>query len=83
MSKIEFDQRTRETLSRLLVRHLKDELDVEIEPFDGVALLDYLSETLGPYFYNQGLHDAQAIMKDRVEAIVDAVYDIEQPLKSF
>ncbi len=83
MSIIEFDKQTRETLSRLLVRHLKDELDVEIEPFDGVALLEFLSETLGPYFYNQGLHDAQAVVKDRVDAIVEAVYDIEKPLKTF
>ena len=81
MARIEFDKRTEQTLSRLLVRRLKDDFDVEIEPLDGVALLAFLSETLGPYYYNQGLHDAQAIVKARVESIVEAVYDIEQPVK--
>ena len=80
MSKITLDKQTREMLSRLLTRHLKDEFDLEIEPFDSLDLLDFLSRTLGPYYYNQGLHDAQAIVKDRVEAILDAVYEIEKPL---
>jgi uncharacterized protein (DUF2164 family) len=78
---ITFDKPTRERLSHLLARRLKDELDVEIDPFDSLDLLEFLSQTLGPYYYNQGLHDAQAIFKDRIEAIADAVYELEQPLK--
>jgi uncharacterized protein (DUF2164 family) len=82
VSKIELDKQTQQTLARLVVRHLKDELEVEIEPFDGLALLDFLAQTLGPYYYNQGLHDAQAVARARVESIVEAVYEIEQPLKT-
>lgn len=82
MSRIELDNPTREALSRLLRQHLKAELDVEIEPFDGLDLLDFLAETLGPYFYNQGLHDAQAIVQKRVDEIVEAVHQIEKPLKT-
>jgi uncharacterized protein (DUF2164 family) len=81
VSKIAFDKPTEELLSRLLARHLKDELDVEVDPFDALDLLAFLSKTLGPYYYNQGLHDAQAIFKDRIEAIADAVYELEQPQK--
>ena len=82
MSRIELDNPTREMLSRLLRRHLKAELDVEIEPFDGLDLLDFLSETLGPYYYNQGLHDAQTIVQTRVDEIIEAVHQIEKPLKT-
>jgi uncharacterized protein (DUF2164 family) len=60
---------------------LKDTLDVEIDPFDALDLLDFLSETLGPHYYNQGLHDAQAIVKNRVDAIIEDIYVIEKPLK--
>ena len=68
-------------LARQIVRHLKETLDVEIAPFDAVDLLDFLAETLGPHFYNQGLTDAQAVIQSRVEAIVEAVSDLEKPVK--
>ncbi|MBQ1543435.1 DUF2164 domain-containing protein [Caulobacter sp. CCUG 60055] len=81
MARIEFDRPTREMLARQIVRHLKETLDVEIAPFDAVDLLDFLAETLGPHFYNQGLTDAQAVIQSRVEAIVEAVSDLEKPVK--
>jgi len=81
MPKINLDHQTKDALGRLLVRHLKDEFGVEIEPVDGLSLLEFLSETLGPHYYNQGLHDAQAIVRDRADAIVETIYDLEQPLK--
>jgi uncharacterized protein (DUF2164 family) len=81
MAKIEFDKSTREKLFRLLVKRLKDEHDVEIAPFDAADLLDYLSEVLGPYYYNRGLQDAQALVKVRADGIVEAIYEIEMPVK--
>lgn len=81
MAKIVFDRPTRDLLSRQLMRHLKDALDLEVDPVDAGGLVDFLSETLGPHFYNQGLADAQAVIKARAELIVEAVYDLEQPLK--
>ena len=81
MAKLELDKQTLQDLSRLLARRLKDDLDVDIEPFDALALLDYLAETLGPHYYNRGLHDAQAIVRDRADATVEALYALEKPLK--
>lgn len=80
MSRIEFDKETRDLLSRAIRRRLKDTLDVEIDPFDALDLLDFLSETLGPHYYNQGLHDAQAIVRGRVDAIIEDIYVIEKPV---
>jgi uncharacterized protein (DUF2164 family) len=78
---IEFDKATREMLARRLKQHLKDEHDLEIDPFDAVALLDHLAGTLGPYFYNQGLNDAQAIVRSRADTIIEAIGEIEKPAK--
>ena len=80
MAKIELDRHLREDLARRLVRHLKDEFDIELAPFDSVSLIDHLAETLGPHFYNQALEDAQAIVRDRAEATADAISAIEKPL---
>jgi uncharacterized protein (DUF2164 family) len=81
MARIAFDKPTRDLLSRQLMRHLKDELDVEVDPVDAVGLVDFLAETLGPHFYNQGLADARAVVGQRAELIAEAIYELEQPLK--
>ena len=79
MARIEFDKQTRETLVRLLARQLKDECDLEIAPMDSQRLLDFISDTLGPHYYNQGLYDAQAVLKDRAEAISEAIEGLSRP----
>jgi uncharacterized protein (DUF2164 family) len=80
MARIELDKAAREALARRLARHLKDELDVDVAPFDAVALLDFMTEAMGPYFYNQGVYDAQAVVKARADGIVEALYEIEKPV---
>lgn len=73
MARIDLDKAARDTLARLLVRRLKDELDIEVEPMDGQRLLDLFSETAGAFYYNQGLRDARTVVEDRVEAIAEAI----------
>jgi len=79
VARIEFDRAEREALARRLVKQLREELDVEVVPMDGQRLIDILSETLGPAFYNQGLRDAQAAVQARVDDISEAIAGLEQP----
>ena len=83
MPKIDLDKDTRAKLTDGLSRYLKDELDLEVKGFDAQFLLDFITERLGPYYYNQGLHDAQALFQKKIESITDAVYELEQPTKGF
>ncbi|HEY8571164.1 DUF2164 domain-containing protein [Phenylobacterium sp.] len=81
MSKIELEKPVRDALVRVLSRYLKDELDVEIGGMDGLLLLDFISEKLGPHYYNQGLADAQVIVAKKLEQITEAIYEIEKPVR--
>ena len=81
MVRIEFDKETRDQLARTLVRQLKAELDLDVAPFEALELLEFLSERLGPYYYNQGLADAQAIVRAKADDVVEAIYGIEKPVK--
>lgn len=81
MSKIELPKEAREALARALSKYLKDELDVEVEGFDAVFLLDFLIETLGPHFYNQGLADAHTVVAKKIEDLGEAIWQLEKPAK--
>jgi uncharacterized protein (DUF2164 family) len=83
MTKIEFTKQARDAILKRLTRYLKEEMDLEASGFDVVFLLDFISEELGPYYYNQGLYDAQAIFLKKVEVVGEAVYEIEKPIKGF
>ncbi|HEY8615816.1 DUF2164 domain-containing protein [Phenylobacterium sp.] len=81
MARIELEKPVRDAMARALTRYLKDELDVEIGGMDAVLLVDFLGETLGPHYYNQGLADAQAILQAKLEQIGDAILEIEKPAR--
>ena len=79
--KIEFEKSTRDSLARALARHLNDELDTDVGAMDAMRLLDFISETLGPHYYNQALHDARAHLHAKMETLDEAFYELEKTAK--
>lgn len=81
MRKIELSKDTAEAAARALSKYLKDELDLEVKGFDAVFLLDFITERLGPIFYNQGVYDAQVLLAVKLEEAGEAVLQLEKPVK--
>lgn len=79
MARIDFTREEKELISARIQRYLREELDQDIGPFDAEFLLDFVAEEIGPYFYNRGLYDAQAVLQGRLEDINDAIFEIEKP----
>jgi uncharacterized protein (DUF2164 family) len=79
--RIELDKPTREALARSLARYLKSELDVELGGMDATLMLDFLSETLGPHYYNQALDDARTLLSSKMEALTDGLCELERSAK--
>ncbi|MBL8772176.1 MAG: DUF2164 domain-containing protein [Phenylobacterium sp.] len=78
MPKIELPKDVRDAAAKALSRYLKDELDVEVTGFDAVFLLDFITETLGPQFYNQALADAQSLLGQKIDELGEALWQLEQ-----
>jgi uncharacterized protein (DUF2164 family) len=79
--RIELEKSTRDALSQALSSYLRAEFDVEVGRMDALLLLDFISERLGPHYYNQGLHDARAHLHAKLEALGEALYELEKPAK--
>ncbi|WP_299076784.1 DUF2164 domain-containing protein [uncultured Paraglaciecola sp.] len=78
MSKIEFPAQQKEQIIQKLQKYMLKELDVELGQFDADFLLDFISKEMGSLYYNQGLYDAQTVLADKMDSIVEAVYQLEQ-----
>lgn len=50
-----------------LTEYLDKNLDIELGNLQGELLLDYLSEKIGIYYYNQGVSDSIKMMNEKVE----------------
>ena len=81
MPKIELGKPRREAMADQLRLYLRRELDAQIGAFDAVFMVDFITEALGPQFYNQGLHDALAVLQARLETVTEAIADLEQPVR--
>ena len=80
-TKIEIEKHTRDKMVQALSRYLKDELDLQVEGFDAQFLFDFVCEKFGPLFYNQGLYDAETVLRDRLEKVADDVLSLEKHAK--
>jgi uncharacterized protein (DUF2164 family) len=79
MTTIEFSTEERAILARKIKSYVATELDQEIGEFDAGFLLDFFTKEIGPYFYNRGLYDAQALLSKRIDEIGETIIDLEKP----
>lgn len=72
---------TREERSALAVRirdFVRDELEQDISLLQAEMTLAFLGREIGPWFYNRGLYDAQAVVLAKSEDIVEAIAGLER-----
>ncbi|MCK5918501.1 MAG: DUF2164 domain-containing protein, partial [Cocleimonas sp.] len=79
MSEIKLSREQKEIIIKKITLYFNDELDQGIGQFDAEFLLDFFSENVGAYYYNQGLLDAEAVISGKLDEFADALYEIEKP----
>ncbi|HHX8439032.1 MULTISPECIES: DUF2164 domain-containing protein [Vibrio] len=78
---IKLERAQKETLATAIQDYMQDELDVEIGQFDSEFLIDFITEKLGPIYYNKGLEDAKSLVERRMLEVSEELYEIEQEVK--
>lgn len=80
MSRIALDCRVEEELARWLAGRLGEQFDIDVSRFEAQELLDGIGERLGAHYYNQGLMDAQALVRGKVDDVLEAIHGLEKPV---
>ena len=78
MSTIDFTSKEKEAMVEKLQAYFEKELEQDLGQFDAEFLLDFVSKELGAYFYNRGLHDARAVLENKLSTIDEDLYAIEK-----
>lgn len=79
MADIKFTEDEKALIVRKIQLYFTEELKHEIGRFDAEFLLDFFAGEVGSYFYNRGLHDAQAILSSKLDDLSEAIYQLERP----
>ncbi len=78
MANIEFTREQKNLLVSQIQKYFDKELAQEIGDFDAEFLLDFFSEKVGGYYYNQGLNDARALLDEKLDTITESFYELEK-----
>ena len=78
MKKITFSKEERAAIVEKMQRYFNEEMDQPIGVLPAELLLQFLSDEIGAFYYNRGLADAQAVFRDKLDEVDDAIYGLEQ-----
>lgn len=78
MKPIKFSREETADITAKLRAYFHDELETDLAALPAEMLLDFLSREIGPFYYNRGLYDAQAVVQARAEDIVEAIAGLER-----
>lgn len=78
MKPIAFSREETAAITGRLQAYFRDELEVDLRALPAEMLLDFLGREIGPFFYNRGLYDAQAVVAAKAEDISDAIAGLER-----
>ena len=78
MSEIELSKDERKEIEDRIQSYLREEFSFDVSPFDAGFILDFFVREIGPYFYNRGLYDAQAMLETRLETVRDDILSLEK-----
>lgn len=76
---VAFSKEERDAIVAAIQDYMREDLEMEVGGFDAGFLLDFFTEKIGAYYYNRGLYDAQALLSKRMDAIGEAILELEKP----
>lgn len=78
MAEIKFTKEEKQAIIPQIQLYFREELKQEIGGFDAEFLLDFFSETIGPFFYNRAIYEAVSHLNLNMELITDGLYQLEK-----
>jgi len=78
LSEIKLDDSIKEELVENIKKYFDKELQQKLGSFDAQFLLEFFSAQMGCYYYNQGLADGLKIFENKMEDVVEGLFELEK-----
>jgi uncharacterized protein (DUF2164 family) len=77
IKKIELTKEEKRQIINAIKTYFEKERDEELGDLSAEIIMDFIAEKIGPYFYNQGVRDAQSYLSEKIEDL----YGLEKPIR--
>jgi len=81
MKPIKFDRDETKAIVGEIQDYFRNELESDIGAIPAEMLMQFFADKMGAYYYNRGVYDAQAALKERMDTLHDDLYALEQKTK--
>ena len=81
MKPIKFSKDETKAIVGEIQDYFRTELDQSIGAIPAEMLMTFFVDKMGAYFYNRGVYDAQALIRERMDSLTDDLFGLEQPTK--
>ncbi|KFC65109.1 hypothetical protein FF80_02866 [Devosia sp. LC5] len=81
MKPIKFSREETKAIVDEIRDYFRNELDQDIGSIPAEMLMMFFADKMGAYFYNRGVYDAQALVRERMDNLTDDLFGLEQPTK--
>lgn len=81
MAIFNFTKPEKETIVQKIQQYFLEEMLQEIGQFEAGFLLNFFSEEIGPFFYNKGIQDSQAILQKTIDSVIQSIDSLEKPVQ--
>lgn len=78
MPKLDFSSEDQAAIVARVRDYFLSEFELDVGCFEAEGMLEFFAGEISAHFYNRGLYDAQAVITNQIEAINDAIYQLEQ-----
>lgn len=79
MTEIKLSKDEKDRVIHKIKNYFEAELQQDIGGFEAEFLIDFFAKEIGPYFYNQGLSDAQTLFSDKADELSYLIQELEKP----
>ena len=80
MALVTFTKPEKEAISQKIQEYFQEELDQEIGNLQAGLFLNFIAEEIGPFFYNKGVRDSQALLNKRIDELTEAIDSLQKPV---
>ena len=74
-----FSRKTKDELIHKIQAYFLKEMEQELGNFDAEFLLDFFSNNVGLYYYNQAISDVQTHLAGHMESLNERIDELEKP----
>ena len=75
---IEIDEARKKRMIGKLQTFYRTDFDEELSTFRAEQLLDFLIESVGPQFYNQGVQDARVFLQHKLDDLDAEIHELDE-----